>query len=582
MTGHRSGAPLRLVAVGDVGRSTAYHVGDEAMLLGLIETAKHGPVPVEWTVMATDPVRVAAEWGVRATSRLTFEDCAGSVERETRLATLDQLLQTPPARWLASVPDGWREPLTAIAECDGVIIGGGGNLSRSWPAEVFERTAVARAAQHAGHPVAISSQTIGPHFDDRSRELTASLLRGGVLVGLREASSYDLAIELGSPRDRTVLQFDDATGVPPQEPPWWRDVARDGQFIAVTLNQLEDPGADDGIVGLLARQLVEVSRCTGAAVVIVPHVGDLHGPPAHDVAMAQAISAAAGDSPPLRIAPLPTPAQAIWIAARAELVVSTRYHPIVFATAMTTPALLLDQDHYTFVKGCGALSLAGLGSWTLPVAAAVGGLLVPAVMELWTRRHAVRGHLQQVAPTIETTRRRHVGDLLSVLASPESWSAGETIRVTPGPVARGEWVERAHNATAGVNAAAVRIRAVEQQLAGAEEYVRALTSEVDRKETALVVAQAALADLTKATREAHLAWRTDRESLLRHCEALEGRALAAEQWAGTLATEVERKETDLKIAIAALQETARRQHVESSGPAVEEPEPPAGSPSGKS
>ena len=90
----------------------------------------------------------------------------------------------------------------------------------------------------------------------------------------------------GARRDRTVLQFDDATGVPPMEPPWWRDVVGDDQFIAVTLNQFGDQAAAADRAALLARQLVEVSRCTGAAIVLVPHVGDLgasgsrrrHGP----------------------------------------------------------------------------------------------------------------------------------------------------------------------------------------------------------------------------------------------------------------------------------------------------------------
>ena len=192
---HRS--PLRLIAVGDVGRRAGYHVGDDAMLLGLIETARQGPVPVQWTVMSTDPPRSAAQWGVAATARLTFEDCAGPVEREARLAALDRVLQAAPGRWSSSAPASWREPLAAIAECDGVVVAGGGNLSRSWPGEVFERAAVARAAQRAGRPVAITSQTIGPYFDERTRELTSALLRAGVLVGLREASSYDLATRAG-------------------------------------------------------------------------------------------------------------------------------------------------------------------------------------------------------------------------------------------------------------------------------------------------------------------------------------------------------------------------------------------------
>ena len=128
---------------------------------------------------------------------------------------------------------------------------------------------------------------------------------------------------------------------------------------------------------------------------------------------------------------------------------STRYHPIVFAVASTTPSLFLHQDRYTLVKGCGALRLAGLSSWTLPVAGAAAGLLVPAAMELWTRRHDIR---EPSGSASRRQSRRHDGgtwrDLLSVLASPRSLSAGEGIPVSSGPAARGEWVEQAYEALA--------------------------------------------------------------------------------------------------------------------------------------
>lgn len=289
--------------------------------------------------------------------------------------------------------------------------------------------------------------------------------------------------------------------------------------------------------------------------------------------MARAVAAAAGDSLPLCIAPLPTPGQAVWIASRAQLVVSTRYHPIVFAIATTTPALFLYQDHYTFVKGCGAMSLAGVASWVLPVGAAVSGLLVPAALELWTRRHDVRDHLRRVVPTIETARRRHVDALLSVLASPSTGPAGESIAVCSGPHARGGWVEQTHDGSAVLHSDA-RIRSFERQLASAGEYVRALTREIDRKESDLVAAQAALADLTKATHEAHAAWQIDRESLVRHCDLLEQRASTAEQWARVLKSEVERKEAELVAAQAAIEEAARQRHQENPVPAVTEPESP--------
>ncbi len=541
-------SPLRLVAVGDVGRRAAYHVGDEAMLKGLIATARRGSIPVAWTVMSADPSRTAEAWDVRAVPRLTFEDCADAAERDARLAALDRVLHADPAGWAHSAPP-WREGLAAIAGCDAVIIAGGGNLSRSWPHEVFERSAIARVARRAGRPVAITSQTLGPSFDDRTRALTAELVREAVVVGLREASSHALAIELGAPPNRTVLQFDDAVGVRPAEPPWWREVASDAPVIAVTVNQLGDMQNAQGTAALVGRQLAEVSRLTGAAVVIVPHVGDLAGTPAHDVLVGRAIAAAASGA---RVTPLPTPEQAVWIAGRAELVVSTRYHPIVFGLATTTPALFLSQDHYTFVKGVGALNLAGLGSWTLPVAAAAAGLLVPATLELWHRRHAVRAHLQQLAPVIEARHRRHVEDLLTALASGSRQpTSGEPMPLSCGPAASDGWVEEAHGGRALLDAAA-RVSQLETQVGGAEDAIAALTREVDRKDASLRIAQAALEEQERSTRAAHAAWQAERAAIVSQYEQVRSRLSA-----DTLAREIERKEADLNVARTALEEQAR-------------------------
>ena len=107
---------------------------------------------------------------------------------------------------------------------------------------------------------------------------------------------------------------------------------------------------------------------------LVPHVGDLDGDRVHDVQMACAVIAAAGDSPALRLAPLPSPEQAAWYCRYAQIVVSTRYHPTVFALASATPALFLYQDRYTFVKGHGALALSGLQGWIVSAGQAALGL----------------------------------------------------------------------------------------------------------------------------------------------------------------------------------------------------------------
>ena len=48
-------APIRLLAISDIGSVDAYHVGDEAMLLGLIQGVAACGIDAEWTLMSAHP-----------------------------------------------------------------------------------------------------------------------------------------------------------------------------------------------------------------------------------------------------------------------------------------------------------------------------------------------------------------------------------------------------------------------------------------------------------------------------------------------------------------------------------------------
>ncbi|MEO8482226.1 MAG: polysaccharide pyruvyl transferase family protein [Acidobacteriota bacterium] len=502
---HPQGRPIRIVTVGDVGHTSSFHVGDEAMTLALIEDAAKARAGIEWTVLSLQPAQAAQAFGVATAQSLSFRNCAGPAEREQRLAQLDAILANPPEEWTRHAPPEWRDALSSIVDCDAVIIAGGGNLSRTWPQHVFERVAMARAARRAGKPLAITGQTLGPSLDDRTRQLVRELLTDSVFNGLREAQSAALALELGGRPDRTFLQFDDAIGVSGVEPAGASAIVGDAPFIAVTLNRLADASDTAGIVPRLASELRSLHRATGAAVVLVPHVGNLDGTPSEDVLFGREIVAAAGSAGDVRLAPLPSIREAVWYCQRADIVVSTRYHPIVFAVGAATPSLFVSQDRYTLVKGQGALALAGLDAWTLPVSAAAMGLLAPAALDLWQQRDAVRRHLSRMSDALVQSRRGHIEALLTAVLSPGRVPAIAPIRPVQGPAPRGEWLNLAHDSLSLLTEMTERERLlravkqhdadrrlVEERAARAEEYVRSLAAAVERKERDLLIAHEAI------------------------------------------------------------------------------------------
>ncbi|MEO6502050.1 MAG: polysaccharide pyruvyl transferase family protein [Jatrophihabitantaceae bacterium] len=484
----------RLLVAGDVGSVAEYHVGDDAMLFGLLAAAEHAGIDADWTVVSASPQSAAARFGHPAAPTFGFEDCADETGRSALLAELD------------SLPAGAPGPGQLIRQlmpgAAAVLIAGGGNLSGSWPALVYERVALSRSARRLGVPVVLTGQSIGPRFGPEVRPLVAELLCDAAMVGVRERWSHALAQLLGVPSERLVLADDDAVALcgeapagAPQDllstdplstdplsmdaPPRTGDVEYPrSPFIAVTLNDLGDVA-----LRALAVQLAEHSHLSGAGVVLVPHAGDLGGAPVADVAASHRVAAAfdarlaelGGDRTAV-VAPLPSVPEAIEYCRRAELVISSRYHPVVFAGSCRTPMLFLHQDDYTAMKGIGALDHYGMTGWRMSVSDAAGGRLLSAAAELWQQRRRLGAQLPASAG--EQARGR-LGLLLTRLVRGEF--------TPPDQAPRPWWSEpRMPNlvelSEAELSAALSERSALRQQAEEAERYALSLQEQAERHE----------------------------------------------------------------------------------------------------
>jgi polysaccharide pyruvyl transferase WcaK-like protein len=465
-----------LLVVGDVGSVAEYHVGDDAMLFGLLAAAEHAGIDADWTVVSANPDSAADRFGHPAAPSFGFERCADEAARSALLAELDSL---PPA---AAGPGQRIRQLVPGAAA--VIIAGGGNVSQSWPALVCERVALSRLARRLGVPVVLTGQSIGPRFGPEVRPLVAELLAGAAMVGVRERWSYALAQLFGVPSERIVLGEDDAVALcrdaPPADAPSRIGEADEERspFIAVTLNDLGDLA-----LTALAVQLAELSHACGAGVVLVPHAGDLGGAPVADVAASHRVAAAfdarlaeLGSDRKALVMPLPSAPEAIEYCRRAELVISSRYHPVVFAGSCRTPMLFLHQDDYTAMKGIGALGHFGMTDWRMSVQDAAAGQLLPAAAQLWEQRGRLAARLPAGAG--EQARGR-LGLLVTRLVRGEF--------TPPDQVTRPEWLEPAlpsfvELSEAELSAALSERSALRQQADEAERYALSLQEQAERHE----------------------------------------------------------------------------------------------------
>lgn len=415
--------------IGDVGSTAGFHVGDEAMLEALVK-APDGPA---WTVVSLDPAATSARLGVPAVPRLGFatgEDAAA--ERDARLA---EVLAFDAAGG-APAGDPAVQVLAALDKVQGLVVAGGGNLSSSWPEHVYERVALIRLARRRGLPVVVSGQTLGPRLAERERELLAGALREAALVGVRERDSQLLALDLGVPASRLKLQLDDAFLLGEGDA---LEETVPEPFIAVTMCTLGLPAVEDELLAGLSAQLAAIARHTGAPVVLMPHQGALDGSSSHDVRVAEDLGHRLRilDASAVTTGIL-TPAQTAQLTRRAALVITSRYHPLVFALSGGVPAIGIYLDEYTRTKMCGALEFAGLEDWSLHVQLAAGGLLTDAALELWERRSEVSACLAGVQPSWREAAAAHLNEVVATIGD-GAGPSGALPPAPPAPRPAGAW-----------------------------------------------------------------------------------------------------------------------------------------------
>jgi polysaccharide pyruvyl transferase WcaK-like protein len=376
----------RLLLIADIGGEESRHIGDEAMLEGNLDSLRRVFPTAAFTIVARDPQWAAHRYGVAAVPPFDFPGGLGAAA--ARRSILDALLESPDSSEHATVE--------AVASADAVIVSGGGNLSSSWPDHLYSRVALLELARRFGKPCVVLGQTIGPHLDEDERHVLAAALLQARFIGVRELASAVLVASLGIPHQRIWYQFDDAMRfdepavVPPIE-----------ATIAVTIDpQLRATGK--ALFASLAGQLRRLSDATSARLVLIPHEfgGEASGHPS-DLTEARLLAEEIGGSR-VSVAGELNVEQARRAAADASLVISTRYHPIIFALLAGVPALGIYGDDYCRIKLQGALGHAGLERWAVTYDDVAAGALLDASLELWASRQSIRKGLEERAASWRT------------------------------------------------------------------------------------------------------------------------------------------------------------------------------------
>lgn len=486
--------PPRVLVVGDIGQH-AYHVGDEAMTMAAARFLHEGGCSV--TLMTRDERHSARylnaprdtdgggysylpfflfpwspaerELTLEAIERILRElypaNEGGAAPRETDPTDLlECLLNTPEVRALPEplhpAEDTVRTIIDwarAVATADAVLISGGGNLNSRFGWLLYERAAVALVAEYAGVPLFVTGQSLGPTLTERDAQTLERMLRSARSVSVREENSLAWCRERGID---ARLCVDDATDAAPEHPSRALDYTADtdeaGTAPAVTLDPSE-------LLGALPERYVcvTVNACTqeqaerlaglldqvycehGYAPVFLSHFGDplqanqpgRRGDADTHEHIAGLLSPAAREA--AIVLPILHTDQSLLVHRAAALTITSRYHPAVFSAAAGIPVLALIPDAFTQMRVGGALSLYGLGEFTLPLGMLAGG--APELMVAAALRYAAVATDARRTELLEALRAERAYLLAQILgsgegAAPAPFPAVEQVPALPEPL----------------------------------------------------------------------------------------------------------------------------------------------------
>lgn len=458
----------RVLVIGDIGQHT-YHVGDEAMTIASAEALSEGGAAV--TLMTRD-VGHSARYIGAAVNHEAAQHEAGApyeylpfllfpwapAERELTLAAFECVLtelhadrEHPSTAELVALPQVQALPevlhpleqtvermvdfADSIATMDAVVVSGGGNLNSRYGWLLYERAAAVRAAEHAGVPVYVTGQSLGPVLNPHDAQVLERMLRTARSVTVREHSSLSWCRERGIDARLSVDDATDYLAASPARTLHYAEGVSAGQaldelperYVCVTVNECTEQQAQQ-----LARLLDNMWREHGYAPVFLSHFGDPQNPESGDIQVHQRIAEQLSPSTPATLLPILHADQSVTVHRGAAFTLTSRYHPAVFSAAAGIPVLALVPDAFTQMRAGGALSLYGLGEFTLPLGMLAGG--VPELMVAAALRHAAVASDARRTELLEALQAERAYLLTQILAHGEE-TRGDAEAPAPFPAA---------------------------------------------------------------------------------------------------------------------------------------------------
>ncbi|GAB3547354.1 hypothetical protein GCM10027404_09200 [Arthrobacter tumbae] len=479
---------MRVAVLGDIGQPV-YHVGDEAMTHAAVEELAARDIDSILLFSRDVEDTLARYSGVEAAPTLQFPwppNDRRDYLRRIRDVVAGDHSQLPPSDQVWGF-------IEALRSCDALLIAGGGNMNSIYGWLLYERAAAVSIAHSLGKPVVLGGQTLGPTLYGEDGATAERMVRKASLVGGREAFTVQLLREFdGSARIGECLDdaafFAASAGDWPateaslnaQRPSTEPALDLPTQYAAVTFSA--PSGIPSGSAAYLdfiesvAAFLNHAQQISRLPLVFLPHMaspgaGDGDEATHRDIVAAMGL-AAMGESPQF-VLPIQTAHRTASLTSGAALVLTSRYHPVIFAMETGAPVVAVASDNYSGTRLSGALAHWGLEDFALSSLSLLDGTARLAVEEAWSRRGEIRAHCATAGPQRRQEFTAWWNDVVSALRG-ETFSTPTLSRTTQLPAA-GPWGKQAaavKSAFLRLSAEVEELRVVREQLTGDLDLAR--------------------------------------------------------------------------------------------------------------
>ncbi|MBU1193715.1 MAG: polysaccharide pyruvyl transferase family protein [Proteobacteria bacterium] len=327
----------KILVLADVsGMCEGYHVGDEAMAEVAISRLSDIFGRQNIVLFCSSPETAAKTYGVKAVALYSRTD----QQRKKALLTRPH-----------SVITEFVKVIIHLIRCDLVFVSGGGNHTSVWPHVLESRLYYYRLANFFRKPLVFSSQTLGP-FSKTHREMCQKTFRHSAWVGVRDkeysAKQLDIPVHFA---------VDDAVYLSTFHDEQTQKIADEHKkLLGISLRNFQ--GVTHEHHEKLCRFLAIYARKANLSTVFIPHhaannMGDLD--------IARRVSHVwDAEAPFLLLEPVPHASAVKALTQNCSLVVTMRYHQVVFSLSVGVPTIGIYVEEYTRAKLNGAFEQFGL------------------------------------------------------------------------------------------------------------------------------------------------------------------------------------------------------------------------------